>query len=76
MGSDFTAVEQRLVKALAWLKANTASRGARVRTLLASLSTPAHRDDEAIARMDLAAPGSIGERIEARLLRLALARTA
>ena len=76
MGSDFTAVEQRLVKALAWLKANTASRGARVRTLLASLSTPAHRDDEAIARMDLVAPGSIGERIEARLLRLALARTA
>ena len=76
LGSDFTDVEQRLVKALAWLKANTGSRGARVRTVLKALTAPVARDEEALARMDLAAPASPGERIEARLLRLALARTA
>ena len=64
------------MKALAWLKANTGSRGARMRTVLQSLSTATDRDDEALDRMGLAAPASLGERIEARLLSLALARTA
>ena len=75
LGSDFTPVEQRLVAALAWLQAATATRAHRLRTVLAALAPNDHRDDEALQRMGLAATGSIGERLEARLLRLALART-
>src|SRR5688572_19743909 len=81
-GCDFTPVEQRLVRALAWLKGATATRGAKLRTLAAALASTAPRDEasrardaEALARMELAAPASFGERLEARLLRLALART-
>lgn len=75
-GCDFTAVERRLVRALAWLRAATAGRGARLRTLAAALAPNPHRDDEALARMDLVAPAGLGDRLQARLLRLALARTA
>ncbi len=75
LGSDFTPVEQRLVKALAWLKANTATRGGTLRTVLRALrSHPLDR--EALARMDLATPRGVGERLEARLVALALAETA
>lgn len=76
MGSDFTPVEQRLAKALGWLKANTGSRSAKLRTVLAALGPNPHRDDEALQRMDLAAPAGPGDRLQARLLRLALRRLA
>ncbi|MDH5831979.1 acetyl-CoA hydrolase/transferase C-terminal domain-containing protein [Luteimonas sp. M1R5S18] len=76
LGSDFTEVEQRLVRALAWLQARTGSRRGKLATVAAALAHGGGPgDDEALARMDLAAPRGIGERIEARLLRLALART-
>jgi acyl-CoA hydrolase len=69
LGSDFTAVEQRLVKALAWLKTRTASRGGKLRTIAAALTSPAgERDVEAMRRMRLEAPHGIGERLYARLL--------
>jgi len=76
LGSDFTAVEQRLVKALAWLKANTAGTGAKARTVLKALFGAGAADTEAMQRMGLERPGGFGERIEARLVAMALRETA
>lgn len=79
LGSDFTAVEQRLARALAWLASRTATRGARIRTMLTALRPlPDHpvADTEAsLARMDLSRPRRWRDRLQARLLRLALAHT-
>lgn len=74
LGSDFTPVEQRLVKALGWLKSATATRGGKLRTVLRALGSQA-LDGEALQRMALDAPRGIGERLEARLLSLALRET-
>ena len=75
MGSDFTEVEQRLVRALAWLKPRAAGI-AKFNLLLRALSRGAPTDPEAMARMGLDAPRGLGERIEARVLALALRETA
>jgi len=75
LGSDFTAVEQRLVKALAWLQAATGTPAGKLRTVSQALRAAPPEDAEAMQRMELAAPRGIGERLDARLLRLALART-
>ncbi|MBD9478694.1 acetyl-CoA hydrolase/transferase C-terminal domain-containing protein [Pseudoxanthomonas sp. PXM02] len=74
LGSDFTEVEQRIVKALGWLKANTATTGKKMGTVLRALGTRSD-DTETMARMGLAAPGNVGERLEARLLALGLRET-
>ena len=71
LGSDFTAVEQRLVKALAWLKANTATRLRTLQTMAGALTTRAD-DHEALARMDLVAPQTAKDHLLARLLTHAL----
>ncbi len=76
MGSDFTPVEQRLVRALGWLKARGGSRMGKLSLLAGALRGPLADDAEALARMGFAAPSGLGERIEARLLRRALAATA
>jgi len=77
LGSDFTEVEQHLVKALGWLRQNTQTPMAKLRTVLAAVTQPAGDGDQAyLQRMGLEAPKTFGERIEARLLRLGLARTA
>ena len=76
LGSDFTAVEQRLARALGWLQAATATRGGKLRTVWQALRAAPPDDPDALQRMALEAPHGIGERLEARLLRLALARTA
>ncbi len=76
LGSDFTTVEQRLVKALGWLKTGTATRSGKVRAVLAALTAGRCDDAEALGRMQLAEPRGLGERIEARLVGLALKRTA
>ena len=77
LGSDFTEVEQHLVKALGWLKQNTATRSGKLRTVLAALRQPAGDGDVVyLQRMGLDAPQTFGEKIEARLVRLGLARTA
>ncbi|KRA51549.1 acetyl-CoA hydrolase/transferase C-terminal domain-containing protein [Pseudoxanthomonas sp. Root630] len=74
LGSDFTEVEQRIVKALGWLKANTATSWKKIATVAKALV--ARPDDEAaMARMGLEAPANVGERIEARLLALGLRET-
>ncbi len=76
LGSDFTEVEQRLVKALGWLQANTGGRGDKLRTVARALVGGAGDDREAMTRMGLEHPGSLGERVEARLLALGLRETA
>jgi acyl-CoA hydrolase len=75
MGSDFTEVEQRLVRALGWLKPRASGLGKLTLTLRA-LAGGAVADTEAMARMGLAAPQGLAERLEARVLALALRETA
>lgn len=78
LGSDFTAVEQRLVKALTWLKGATGNRAGRLRTIARALIVPragAADDLAALARMGYDAPASLGERLYAKLLTLALRET-
>ncbi|HEV7269573.1 acetyl-CoA hydrolase/transferase C-terminal domain-containing protein [Pseudoxanthomonas sp.] len=71
LGSDFTEVEQRIVRALGWLKTKTATPWKKIGTVLRALG--ARSDDaEAMERMHLSAPTSVGERIEAKLLGLGL----
>jgi acyl-CoA hydrolase len=75
-GSDFTLVEQRLVGALGWLKSATATPSGKLRTIAAALFQTSPLDQEALQRMQLAEPKGFGERLEARLVNLALAKTA
>lgn len=75
LGSDFTDVEQRLVRALQWLKGNTATTGARLRTIASALFSSHPRDDAALARMELDTPSGPGEHLYAKLLSKALAAT-
>lgn len=68
-GTDFTAVEQRLLPALQRLKSSS------TRDLLGLLLRPAgSRDADALARMGLSRPSGLRERIYARLIRAALSR--
>ena len=76
LGCDFTVVEQRLAKALGWLKRETAHPIGKLRTIATALLPRPTADAEALQRMDLAAPASLRDRLEARLLGLALQRTA
>jgi len=75
LGSDFTGVEQRLVKALGWLKANTATGAAKTQTVLKALFSSGTADAEAMQRMSLEKPSGLAERLEARLVALALRET-
>jgi acyl-CoA hydrolase len=78
LGSDFTPVEQRLVKALTWLKANTATRGAKLTTIARALFAPkatSADDIEALSRMGYASPAGAGEALYAKLVTLALRST-
>jgi hypothetical protein len=75
LGSDFTAVEQRLVKALGWLKGNTSTTVGKLRTVLRALTVGRAVDVEAVERMGLMQPANMGDRFEARLLTLGLRET-
>jgi acyl-CoA hydrolase len=75
MGSDFTAVEQRLARALGWLKPRASGLG-KLTLPLRALAGGDAADTEALARMGLAAPRGLAERLEARVLALALRETA
>jgi acyl-CoA hydrolase len=75
LGSDFTAVEQRLVKALGWLKRSTATTPDRLRTILRALLGGRSDDAEAMARMDFAAPRGLQQKLMARLVALGLRET-
>lgn len=74
LGSDFTEVEQRLVRALGWLKSNTATTSSKLRTVLRALGARSD-DSEAIARMGLQQPRGLGEKLEAKLVALGLQET-
>lgn len=74
LGSDFTEVEQRLVRALGWLKAETGTRAGKLRTVARSLAGDVD-DAEAMQRMGLQEPAGLGEKLEARLLALGLRNT-
>lgn len=74
LGSDFTEVEQRLVRALAWLKKKTSTTGGKLSAVLAAL--PSQSDDaEALRRMGLEDPKTLDEQLSARLIKLALSET-
>lgn len=75
LGSDFTDTEQQLVAALGWLKERTATRAGKLRTVAGALCSRTPDAAIALARMELSAPRGPGQRLMARLLRLALART-
>ena len=75
LGSDFTEVEQRLVRALGDLRTRTATPAGKLRAVAAAIFRRAPRDGEALARMGLDAPTKLSERLYARLLDNALART-
>ena len=77
-GSDFDDTEQTIVAALLWLKQHTGTRGSRLRTVLRALLPQPVRTEHraALERMALTHPGTIGERLQARLLRLALSECA
>ncbi len=75
LGSDFTEVEQRLVKALGWLKNATGTLPHKLRTLCNALFSGQRTDEEALRRMALDRPANAGEWLYARLVSLALSRT-
>ena len=74
-GSDFDATERRILPALLWLKAHIGE-PRRWPALLGALLAPGGRAEDAplLARLALAQPQSVGERMLARLVRGAIAR--
>jgi len=72
LGSDFTEVEQRLVKALGWLKTSTGNPSAKLRTVMAALLSSGASDAEAMQRMGLATPRGASQWLYAKLLGYAL----
>lgn len=73
LGSDFTEVEQRLVKALSRLKSATATLPGKLGAIVSAVFTGAGvRDDEAMKRMGLDAPRGVQQHLYARLLAKAL----
>ncbi|MCI4568605.1 acetyl-CoA hydrolase/transferase C-terminal domain-containing protein [Lysobacter sp. CFH 32150] len=75
LGSDFTVVEQRLVKALGWLKTNTATRAGKLRTVLRAIGSSASDDREALVRMGFESTSGLRGRLEMKLLSLGLRET-
>jgi len=73
LGSDFTAVEERLARALAWLKRQSAGR---LQLLVRAAAAKPVDDREALQRMQLDRPHGASEWLQARLLALALRSTA
>ena len=76
-GTDLSGEEIALVQALGWLEPRTIGVRKRLRTLTAALAHGASRDEHvaALARMGLAQPRGIAERLERRLVVLALDAT-
>jgi hypothetical protein len=76
-GTDLTGEEIALVRALGWLEPRTAGAWNRLRTLGAALrhGAPGVGHATALARMGLAQPRGISERLQQRLVVLALDAT-
>lgn len=74
LGCDFTETEQRLVRALSWLKSATARTPGKIRTILHALAADPNRDVESMHRMGFHHISGWREWLDARLLALALKR--
>jgi len=76
-GSDFTDVEQQLIPALNWLKARRNTWRGRIEIFGAALKPGAlvSGEADAIVRMGLDRPASMGDRLWRHLLRAALRKT-
>ncbi len=72
-GSDFNAIELKLLPALGWLK-STLAQPTRWSRLVSALCFPGATDQEALQRLSLAHPQSIKDRLLARLVAGALNR--
>ena len=72
LGSDFNEVEQRLVKALGWLKRETATLPRKLGIVFKALTARFPPEPEALRRMGLDKPSGLAEWIEARLVGYAL----
>ncbi len=76
-GADFDATEERIVKALRWLKANTARTGDRLRAIFAALgATPGAAEQPYLQRLRFDQPKTLHEKLYARMVTLALRKTA
>lgn len=75
LGCDFMPVELRLIKALGLLKVETASAFGKIKLIGLALLSSSTRDTEAMERMGLQAPGSLKEKLTARLVQYALNAT-
>lgn len=76
-GSDFDATEERLVKALRWLKANTQRTGDRLLSIATALGTSPGPDEQVyLERLGYDKPRNLHDRLYARLVTLALRRSA
>jgi acyl-CoA hydrolase len=77
-GTDLTAEEVTLAHALKFLEARTATRLGRIATIAAALTrgVPVPHHAPALARMGLAEPRSLGDRLTRRLVVLGLDATA
>ncbi|MDC0715597.1 acetyl-CoA hydrolase/transferase C-terminal domain-containing protein [Nannocystis bainbridge] len=73
LGSDFTPVEQRLARALGWLKAHADHK---LHIAVRAMTGAATDDFEALQRMQLDRPQGAQEWLQSRLLGLALRMTA
>lgn len=78
LGSDFTAVEQCMLPALAWLRDHSKGWSARLQVLMALLAPGAAVEGESdvLERMGLAQVSGFGERLQRRLLRAAMRKSA
>lgn len=74
-GSDFTPIEQRLLPALAWLAKQSKSEDWGALAGAIALPGKIAETDACIERLGLSKPSSVKERMLARLVRGALART-
>lgn len=75
LGSDFTDVEQHLVKALQWLKNQTSTKSGLFRTVWHACRPGLPASVKELERMNLSKPDTLKERMTARLLRYALQNT-
>jgi hypothetical protein len=75
-GADFDPTEERIVKALRWLKANTAKAGDRLRAIFSALgAAPGAAEAPYLQRLRFDKPANLHEKLYARLLTLALRKT-
>ncbi|MDZ7770475.1 MAG: acetyl-CoA hydrolase/transferase C-terminal domain-containing protein [Woeseiaceae bacterium] len=77
LGTEFTATEQKLAKALVWLKHSMARPWPRLQTLAAAaLSGQREEHAAALARMGLDNPSGLANRLKAKLVNYALKESA